>query len=143
MNATLQFREHGNSLIETLVALLILAIVTVRVLQLFGGAARATTAAGDWAALTSAAQSRLETLTVRAGDGAGAGVERRVLDPTGRTLIVRWETRAWTDGESLGGVPADGLRFITVTATLADGRAGGHRSLTLCALRAAGGGGAP
>jgi general secretion pathway protein I len=74
-------REAGFSLLEVLVAFVILALVAGALFELFGGALRNAGAAGDWSRAVLVAQSRLEeaasTQPLKPGTASGTDDDGR------------------------------------------------------------------
>lgn len=73
---------RGFSVLEVLVAFIIVALVVTALFQLFGGALRNAAGAGDWTRAMLVAQSRLElaaaTQPLRAATDAGTETDGRV-----------------------------------------------------------------
>jgi general secretion pathway protein I len=85
--ADLLMKEHGFSLLEVLVAFVILSLVATALFRLFGGALGNAAAASDWSRALLVAQTRLavaaNALPLREGADQGTETDGR----------IRWETR--------------------------------------------------
>ncbi len=85
--AELRTKENGFSLLEVLVAFVILSLVATALFRLFGGALGNAAAASDWSRALLVAQTRLavaaNALPLREGADQGTEVDGR----------IRWETR--------------------------------------------------
>jgi general secretion pathway protein I len=85
--AELRTKENGFSLLEVLVAFVILSLVATALFRLFGGALGNAAAASDWSRALLVAQTRLavaaNALPLREGADRGTEVDGR----------IRWETR--------------------------------------------------
>jgi len=80
-------KQNGFSLLEVLVAFVILSLVATALFRLFGGALGNAAAAGDWSRALLIAQTRLavaaNALPLREGADTGTETDRR----------IRWETK--------------------------------------------------
>ena len=80
-------KQNGFSLLEVLVAFVILSLVATALFRLFGGALGNAAAAGDWSRALLVAQTRLavaaNALPLREGADTGTEIDRR----------IRWETK--------------------------------------------------
>jgi general secretion pathway protein I len=85
--ADMRTKENGFSLLEVLVAFVILSLVATALFRLFGGALGNAAAASDWSRALLVAQTRLavaaNTLPLREGAEQGTESDSR----------VRWETK--------------------------------------------------
>src|SRR5438105_15573778 len=85
--ADMRTKQNGFSLLEVLVAFVILSLVATALFRLFGGALGNAAAAGDWSRALLIAQTRLavaaSALPLREGADTGTETDRR----------IRWETK--------------------------------------------------
>src|SRR5438105_13837760 len=85
--ADMRTKQNGFSLLEVLVAFVILSLVATALFRLFGGALGNAAAAGDWSRALLVAQTRLavaaNALPLREGSDTGTEIDRR----------IRWETK--------------------------------------------------
>jgi general secretion pathway protein I len=80
-------RTRGFSLLEVLVAFVILALVATALFRLFGGALNNASAAGDWSRALLLAETRLAV-------AANASPLREVIDQgTEKDTPLRWQTK--------------------------------------------------
>jgi general secretion pathway protein I len=85
--ADMRTKENGFSLLEVLVAFVILSLVATALFRLFGGALGNAAAASDWSRALLVAQTRLDVaanaLPLREGADTGTETDGR----------IRWETK--------------------------------------------------
>lgn len=105
--------RRGMTLLEALIALVILGTVAVGMLEVLAGAARVATNAEQWSAAVAYAEAGMETLKLDPVAGSAARVES-----VGQGFTRRVEVRPWSD-------PA--FRLVTIDVTLPGG---GHHTLT-------------
>src|SRR5438105_14029649 len=106
--ADMRTKQNGFSLLEVLVAFVILSLVATALFRLFGGALGNAAAAGDWSRALLVAQTRLavaaNALPLREGADPGPELERR----------IRWETKVsrYTPANTIGRLErtADAMR---------------------------------
>ena len=100
------------TLLEALVALVILATVAVGMLEVLAGSARVASSAEDWSRAVAYAEQRMETLKIDSAAHTGAAVESLEGGFTRRV-----EERPWSE---------PGFVMVTVDVGLPGG---GHHSL--------------
>lgn len=110
--------RRGMTLLEALIALIILGTVAVGMLEVLAGASRVATNAEQWSAAVAYAEAGMETLKLDPAAGSSGQVEN-----LGSGFTRRVDVRPWSD-------PA--FAVVTIDVTLPGG---GHHSLTR--LRAA------
>ena len=143
--------ESGLSLIEVLVALVILAMVAVSVLTIFSFSMKLNTSALDYSRVTHGARDKMEELLATAWyeDLNGslimdpqlrAGVAHRSSSPGAGVQLV-WKIRNFVlDPVTPLGRPTTDPQFadmkmITLTAISESGSGVGRRNATLCAMK--------
>jgi len=99
-------RRDGLTLLETMVALVILGLVVVGYLEVFGASVRAAQNAADWSRAVTYAEAGMEMAKLNLPAALGRGSES-FDDGFGRRI----ETRHWNTG----------LQLVTVTVTFPDG----------------------
>jgi prepilin-type N-terminal cleavage/methylation domain-containing protein len=103
--------RRGFTLLEAMVALVILGLVSLAYLELFGGTVRAAESAAHWSQAVAYAEDRMESLKLTSENAWERGPEQ--LDGG---FTRRVETRSWRD--DLG---RDGLLVVSVVVTLPGG----------------------
>jgi prepilin-type N-terminal cleavage/methylation domain-containing protein len=98
--------RRGFTLLEAMVALVILGLVSLAYLELFGGTVRATESAAQWSRAVEYAEDGMESLKLMPESEWGLGPEQ--LD---RGFARRVEARPWRDH----------LRVVSVVVTLPGG----------------------
>ncbi len=97
--------RRGLTLLETMVALVILGLVVVGYLEIFGGATRLATSAERWSRAIAYAEDAMEAIKIDPTTGLAAGAASR--DGFERRVdVVPW---------------ADGVMIVTVTVGLPGG----------------------
>ena len=100
--------RRGFTLLEAMVALVILGLVVMAYLELFGTTARATSGAEAWSRAVAYAEDGVERTKLDRGDTASPGVEALPGGFERRVEVAPW---------------GDGLQMVTVAVGLP---AGGH-----------------
>ena len=131
--------SRGFSLLEVLVAFVILALVGTALFQLFGGALNNASAADEYSRATLLAESRLadaavETTPLREGSDQGSTEDGRYSWATKIEPYAAPGTTA--DEDRLGQLAAVRLFRISVTVTW-PGTLGNQRSVSLATVRLA------
>jgi prepilin-type N-terminal cleavage/methylation domain-containing protein len=98
--------RRGFTLLETMVALVILALVVLAYLELFGTTARATGAAAAWSRAVAYAEDGVERAKLDRGGTASPGVETLPGGFERRVEVAPW---------------GDGLQVVTVAVALPAG----------------------
>ena len=129
-------RARGFSLLEVLVAFIIVALVVTALSRLFGGALGNVTAADEWTRALLVAQSRLALAAaaepLRESTDAGADGDGRI---SWRTSVVRYAPPdANADLERASDTMPTALYRVTVDVRF-PGAAGAPRTLTLWTLK--------
>jgi prepilin-type N-terminal cleavage/methylation domain-containing protein len=113
--------RRGFTLLEAMVALVILGLVSLAYLELFGGTVRATESAAHWSQAVAYAEDRMESLKLTSESAWERGPEQ--LDGG---FTRRVETRPWRDDfgrDDFGRADSgrDGLVVVSVVVTLPGG----------------------
>jgi general secretion pathway protein I len=131
-------RTRGFSLLEVLVAFVILALVATALFRLFSASLNNASAAEDWSRALLLAESRLD---IAASTQPLREVTDRGIDDTGR---IQWETRVApftppdVSPELETASDALATRLFRVTADVTfPGVAGGERTLSLATVKIA------
>ena len=98
--------RRGLTLLETMVALVIVGLVALGYLELFGGTARTAARVRDWTRAVAYAEDAMETRKIAGRDASVADAE-----PLASGFQRRLERRAWRDN----------LDVVTVVVTMPDG----------------------
>jgi prepilin-type N-terminal cleavage/methylation domain-containing protein len=108
--------RRGFTLLEAMVALVILGLVSLAYLELFGGTVRATESAAHWSQAVAYAEDGMESLKLtsetaweRSPEQLDGGFTRRV------------ETRPWRDDFGRDDFGRGGLLVVSVVVTLPGG----------------------
>ncbi len=120
-----QASEAGLTILEVLIALMVLAVVALVVFATFGIGLRATALAGSMQTATSLAEEALATLTA---SPCGASFESSLVPQLERTDLARYRREV-----SSYRVPGADLWALTVTVSWTQERFA--RSVTLTTLR--------
>jgi general secretion pathway protein I len=128
--------QAGFSLLEVLVAFVIVALVATALFRLFSGGLNNAGAAEDWSRALLVAQSQLEIAGAAQPLREG---EERGTDPTG---VIRWETRiapyaapdVAPDLEHMSDAMATRLYRVSVDVRFPAAN-GGERTLTLATVK--------
>lgn len=128
--------QHGFSVLEVLVAFIIVALVVTALFQLFGGALRNASGAGDWTRALLVAQSRLELAAsaqpLREASDAGTEPDGRIA---WRALVTPYvPPDANPDLERASESMTTRLYRISVDATFS-GDDGKPRTVSLSTIR--------
>lgn len=147
-------REGGITLVETLVALLILAVVAVSVLMMFSYSMELNTTALDYATLTNRARDKIEELLATAwykdrvsgmtimDPELSAGAVHQEVQPENR-LNLTWRVRNFEMNQSNtkppGTAVADpaiaNIKLIIVTAVSTSASGVGRRDVSVSAVK--------
>lgn len=157
-------RQRGMTLVEVLVALVILAVVTLSVIGLFSQSIALNASGMDYTTLNNIARNTLEELTSLAFTDSRISIDPGTFDPTtmsnikdgtvdlgpGSPYTVTFQVRelrfektqegsSWQQQLSTPVDPGDGnLKEITVVVTSKKALLLGHREVTATAFRADG-----
>ena len=108
--------RRGFTLLEAMVALVILGLVSLAYLELFGGTVRAAESAAHWSQAVAYAEDRMESLKLTSENAWERGPEQ--LDGG---FTRRVETRSWRDDLGRDDLGRDGLLVVSVVVTLPGG----------------------
>ena len=117
-------RESGYSLVELMVAIVVLTVAILPMVNMFDAGLRAATASGDHDAARACAGQRLEQARSLPYEVVAAGLPGGTCEPSGFDYTVRTE---FVDGELRDAGEDQGLTKVTVTVAR-DG--GGSYSLS-------------
>ena len=102
-------RRDGLTLLETMVALVILGLVVLGFLAVFQGSARLAADSETWSQAVAYAADAMEAVKIGAGRAGAAGVAAREALPGGFERQI--ESQAWREG----------VRLVTVSVLLPGG----------------------
>ena len=104
-------RESGYSLVEVMVAMVVLTVAVVPMVRVFEAAIQAADASGDYDAARTCAIQKLEQVKSLPYETVEGGLQGGVCEPSGFGYTIATQPI----GADLGGGSGEGMSMITVT----------------------------